>query len=87
MLDVLSMPTVQAVLGILVLCVLIASGFWLVSIFRDRAINDGQDPREVLANFEEMRREGDISEKEFRTIKASMEQRHRSASADDDQTV
>lgn len=87
MMDVLSMPTVQAVLGIVVLCILIAGGFWLVSSFRDRAINDWQDPRELLANFEEMHREGDISETEFRTIKASMEQRPSAVPANEDPAV
>ena len=75
MLDLLSMPTVQAVLGIVVLCILIAAGFWLVSIFRDRAAGDGQVPVDTLAKFEEMYLEGDISESEFRTIKASLARR------------
>jgi len=82
MANLLTTPAVQAVLGIGVLCVLIAGGFWLVSIYRDRAINDWQEPGELLANFEEMHREGDISEKEFRTIKASMRQHHHPSPAD-----
>lgn len=72
MLELLSMPTVQAVLSVLVLCILIAIGFWLVSSFRDRNTDDRFTPEELLANFEEMHREGDISGTEFRTIKASM---------------
>ncbi len=70
--ELLSMPTVQAVLSVLVLCILIAVGFWLVSSFRDRNTDDRFTPAELLANFEEMHREGDISGTEFRTIKASM---------------
>lgn len=91
MMDVLSIPTVQAVLGLVILSVMIAAGFWLVSSFRDSTANDRLDPQELLANFEEMHREGDISGTEFRTIKASMS-RHRGvdfgeASTTDDETV
>jgi uncharacterized membrane protein len=67
--------TMQAVFSLLVLCILIAGGFWLVSSFRDRATEDNVKPEELLANFEEMHREGDISGTEFRTIKASMARR------------
>lgn len=71
-----ALPTVQAGLGVVVLGILIAGGFWLVSSFRDRTADDRFTPQELLSNFEEMHREGDISGKEFRTIKASMD-RHR----------
>ncbi len=87
MMDVLSMPTVQAVLGIVILSVLIAGGFWLVASFRDRAAQDRLDPQELLSNFEEMHREGDISRAEFRTIKASMTRRRGAASAEGKETV
>jgi uncharacterized membrane protein len=85
--DVLSLPTVQAVLGLVVLCILIAGGFWLVASFRDHAADDRLDPKDVLANFEEMHREGDISGTEFRTIKASMTRSRGVVSSDDDQSV
>ena len=87
MLDLLSMPTVQVVLGVVVLCVLLASGFWLVSIFRDRATGDGSEAVDPMANFEEMYLEGDISEAEFRTIKASLARRHDSAPAEEGGSV
>ena len=70
MLEVLNNPTVQAVLGIVVLCVLIAAGFYLVSIFRDYAANDHQGTDDMLANLREMHLQGDISDEEFRTIQA-----------------
>lgn len=70
MLEILNNPTVQAVLGIVVLCVLIAAGFYLVSIFRDYAANDHQGADDMLANLREMHLQGDISEEEFRTIQA-----------------
>ena len=70
MLEVLNNPTVQAVLGIVVLCVLIAAGFYLVSIFRDYAANDCRGTDDMLANLREMHLQGDISDEEFRTIQA-----------------
>lgn len=84
MMDILSTPTAQAVLGIVVLCIMIAAGFWLVARFRDNAAEDVLDPNELLANFEEMHREGDISGKEFRTIKASMARSRGVVSASED---
>lgn len=82
MADIWSVPTVQAGLGVLVLCVLIAAGFWLVSSFRDRTTDDRLPTEDLLSNFEEMHREGDISGKEFRTIKASMDRRRREMAND-----
>jgi uncharacterized membrane protein len=70
MAEVLNNPTVQAVLGIVVLCVLVASGFYLVSIFRDYAANDHQGTEDVLANLRELHLKGDISDAEFRTIES-----------------
>lgn len=58
----------QAVIAVVVLCVLIAAAFYLVSRFRDYAANDWQEPDSDLAKFEEMRRRGDISEAEYRMI-------------------
>ncbi len=84
MLQLLFVPTVQAVLGIVVLCILIAVGFWLVSSFRDRATEDRLEPVERLANFQEMQLKGDISEEEFRTIKASMVRRRGTTAVQED---
>jgi uncharacterized membrane protein len=66
----ISMLAVQAVAAVAVLCVLIAVGFWVMARFRDCAAGDQESPSEVLRNFQEMRRQGDISEAEFRTIQS-----------------
>lgn len=68
--DLFATPTLQAVFSLLILCVLIAVGVWLVSRFRDSTDEDREPGSEVLSNFEEMLREGDISQSEFRTIEA-----------------
>jgi uncharacterized membrane protein len=85
--DWLALPAVQAVIALVILSILITAGFWLVSIFRDRATEDSSEPLDPLTNFEEMRRRGDISEAEFRTIKASMARRPDVDAAEDDRSV
>lgn len=68
--DLVKTPTVQLGVGLVVLGILIAAGFYLVSIFRDYAADDQDDGSGAIANFEEMHRKGDISDQEFRTIQA-----------------
>ncbi|HBJ37447.1 MAG TPA: hypothetical protein DDZ51_22370 [Planctomycetaceae bacterium] len=66
--DLWTAPTVQAVAGLLVLCILIAVAFNLVSRFRDYAAEDGRDQESVLPNFQEMLRRGEITAAEYRKI-------------------
>lgn len=72
--DFLTTPTAQAGFAVLILCVLIALGFYLVSSFRDYAADDREVTPDVLANLQEMHRKGDISDEEFRTIQATTHQ-------------
>ena len=72
--DFLTTPTAQAGFAVLILCVLIALGFYLVSSFRDYAADDREVAPDVLANLQEMHRKGDISDEEFRTIQATTHQ-------------
>jgi len=71
MTDIFANPTIQAGLSVLILCVLIAVAFSFVSKFRDYNANDRETTSETLANLEEMRRRGDISDQEYRTIKTT----------------
>ncbi len=66
--DLWEMPWVRAVAGLVVLCILIAFGFYVVSRYRDYAAKDRQRPHFDDSNLQEMLRRGDISEAEFRTI-------------------
>ena len=79
-------PYVQLGVPLVVLCVLIGAGFYLVSIFRDYAADDQEDGSELLANLEEMRRKGDISDQEFRTIQSRTHRPPAAPSSDDDST-
>lgn len=63
----------QVVIGVLVLCVLIAIGFYLVSSCRDSAVSDRSEGFDKQAFLREIQREGDISDAEYRTIKSAMD--------------
>ncbi|MCC9641735.1 hypothetical protein LOC71_05575 [Rhodopirellula sp. JC740] len=69
--DVIAKPAVQAGIALVVLAILIALAFWVLARLRDYTTDDQLEAPELLANLEEMRRKGDISEEEFRTIQAA----------------
>ena len=66
-----AVSVVRVVVAMAVLCVVVAIGVYVVSIFRDYGDAGGQSPSATLPNLEEMLRQGDINENEYRTIKAS----------------
>jgi uncharacterized membrane protein len=68
-LEFLGTPTAQAVLWLTVLLCLLLVAFYIVKRFRDGADDDRLTTSELLTNFREMNRGGDISDAEFRTIK------------------
>ncbi|MEY4567568.1 MAG: hypothetical protein RLY14_2538 [Planctomycetota bacterium] len=70
--NMLSQPVVQAGLSFLLLMLVTAIGFRIVSSLRDWSKKKDTSLPETLGKFEEMRREGDISEAEFRTIEAML---------------
>ena len=71
MMELLSDPAVKAGLALLVLIIVSAAAFFLVSRLRDYTSGDRESSDECLLNLEEMRLKGDISEEEFRTIQAA----------------
>lgn len=66
-------PTVQVVIGLLVLCILIAIGFSIVSSCRDSAVRDRSEEFDKQAFLKEIHREGDISDAEYRTIQSTLD--------------
>ena len=74
MTDFFAAPTVQVGIALLVLCILIAAAFYLVSSFRDYTAQDQESTAEALFKLEEMHRKGDISDEEFRTIQTRTHQ-------------
>jgi len=68
--DFLNQTSVQLALSITFLVVITALGYRWVSRLRDLSRKSDRVLPEALGKFEEMRREGDISEAEFRNIEA-----------------
>jgi hypothetical protein len=68
--DFLNQTSVQLTLSMIFLAVITALGYRWVSSLRDLSRKSDRVLPEALGKFEEMRREGDISEAEFRNIEA-----------------
>lgn len=69
-LDLGTATPVQAVLGMLVLCILLAAAISLMARFRDYTADDRLGPDALRSNFQEMLRRGDITEAEYRKIQS-----------------
>jgi hypothetical protein len=61
---------VQLVVWGSILALMLAISFFVLRKLRGSAVGDDDTPLELLTNFREMKLQGDISDKEFRTIKA-----------------
>jgi uncharacterized membrane protein len=70
MLDLLSRSYVQAGLSVLGLMIVSLVAYFLLSRLRDLSSDDHSLSSDLMKNFEEMRRQGDIDEKEFRNIQS-----------------
>jgi len=66
--EALSTPTVQAVLGLLILLAVCAIAFYVLSKLRDSNSQDVPMDQLLRKNFEEMQSGGYINEAEFRNI-------------------
>ena len=86
MTDFFATPTVQVGIALLVLCILIAAAFYLVSSFRDYTAQDQESTAEALFKLEEMHRKGDISDKEFRTIQTRTHQQPGGSAMNDERS-
>lgn len=60
----------QVLLWLAVLGGVIVVAVMVVRRFRGQSAEDQPDPANLLTKFQEMRQEGDISDTEYRTIKA-----------------
>jgi uncharacterized membrane protein len=73
--EFLTTPVVQSVLWLTVLAVALVVGYAIVKRFRDEIDDDRVSASELLTNFREMNREGDITDAEFRTIRTALGER------------
>ncbi len=80
MLDLLSRSYVQAGLSVLGLMIVSMVAYLVLSRLRDLSSDDHSLTTDLMKNFEEMRREGDIDEKEFRNIQSLVKKESKSSS-------
>jgi hypothetical protein len=76
----------QAGLGVAVVLVAGCIGYYVVKYLRGATSKDDTDAADLRLNFEEMRREGDISEAEFRTIQSVLGKTQSSGLSSDPRT-
>ena len=74
---------VSLLLWLVVLMGMITAGWLVVRRFRDSNADDQRTPDLGLTNLQEMAERGDISDKEYRTIKAVLGARLRQGIKDD----
>ena len=68
--EILGNPIVQVALSLTLLAVVVGLAYCWVASLRDWSRKSENLTLEAMSNFEEMRREGDINEAEFRNIEA-----------------
>ena len=61
------LPSIAVLLGILAL--LLVAGFQIRKHFRQNDTDNNDDPEQMLILYEEMRRQGELTDSEFRSIK------------------
>ena len=61
------LPSIAVLLGILAL--LLVAGFQIRKHFRQNDTGNNDDPEQMLILYEEMRRQGELTDSEFRSIK------------------
>lgn len=66
---------VQMVVWGTILLLLVVIGVFVVRRVRDSAVDSDNSPHRLLTNFREMQLQGDISVKEFRTIRALLNEK------------
>lgn len=86
MLSAQTWVALQAVLGVTVVLVAGYIGYYVVKYIRGATSKDDTSAADLTLNFEEMRREGDISEAEFRTIQSVLGKTQSSGLSSDPRT-
>ena len=81
--EILETTAAQIVIGLAGLAMLSAAGTYVVLKFRD-GNDSSESSADLLTKFREMRREGQINEEEYRTIKTDLESKLSTHSQDQD---
>ena len=75
MAELLQMPAARVVLGFAVVATLVAIGIYVLGRVRSSFREDGPSANELLTNFRELHSRGELSDGEYRTIKAMLSAR------------
>jgi len=71
----LQSPAARLVVGIAVVAILVAIGIYVVGRVRTSFREDGSTTNDLLTNFRELHSRGELSDGEYRTIKATLSAR------------
>jgi hypothetical protein len=72
MFDFLSTPTAQIILGLAGIAVVVAIGVYVIARVRAEWIESKPETSELITNFRQLRDSGELSDKEYRTIKGML---------------
>ena len=86
MLDFVTDPWIKSALLIAVVLLLVAVGVYVVRIWRGSDGDDQLSASDLLTKFREIHSKGNLSEKEFRTIKTKLAPRRENELRDNDET-
>ena len=72
MLDFLSNPTAQVIVGLAGIAIVVTIGVYVVARVRSEWIEGKPETSDLITNFRELRDSGELSDKEYRTIKGML---------------
>jgi len=75
MAELLQTPATRVTLGIAVVAILVAIGIYVLARVKSSVREDGPTTNELLTNFRELHSRGELSDGEYRTIKAMLSAR------------
>lgn len=73
--DFLRSPTAQVTLGVAAVAILASIGIYVVGRVKSSFREDGMTTNEMLTNFRELHSQGELTDVEYRTIKATLSAR------------
>ncbi|HEY1600802.1 MAG TPA: hypothetical protein VGG64_14430 [Pirellulales bacterium] len=75
MLEMLTSPTGAVVIGVAAVAILVVTGIYVVGRVKSSFREDGPKTNELLTNFRELHSRGELTDVEYRTIKAMLSAR------------
>jgi uncharacterized membrane protein len=75
MVEMLTSPTGAVVIGVALVAILVVIGIYVVGRVKSSFREDGPNTNELLTNFRELHSRGELTDVEYRTIKAMLSAR------------